>query len=397
MIIGIEAQHLLQPRKHGMDVVAAQIIRALAQLDTPHKFVIFARPGSDHSAVPAAAHLRVVEVAAPDYATWEQCALPLAVREAGCDLLHCTANTAPLASGVPLVLTLHDVIFLERSWLGRNGTPRQRLGTIYRTIVAPRVTRRARRVATVSTWERDQILRYLPELAGRLGVVSNAVAAHYFEARTADELARVRSQYALPTSFFLVFGNTDPKKNLEGVLRAYAMARRLCLPCPLLVIADLSETHLTEALHRIGESSLRSGIQLIGYVHQRDLPSLYRLASVFLYPSLRESFGLPILEAMACGTPVVTSSSSAMPEVAGAAALCVDPTRPAAIAEGMVTALCDQLVRARLRRDGPIRASSFSWQRAAEAWLTLYDSVGTEIGFTDEMPSFDEISVLRQA
>ncbi|MEM6327974.1 MAG: glycosyltransferase family 1 protein [Bacteroidota bacterium] len=375
MRIGIEAQRLFRARKHGMDIVALELLRRLPTLATEHEFVAFVRPGEDRC-LTSRDNLEVVEVEARSYPSWEQVALPRAAAEAGVDLLHCTANTAPLRSPVPVVLTLHDIIFLEGgSPLLRGGTAYQRLGNQYRRATVPGAVRRAARVTTVSRYEAGRIAERFPEVANRLDVVSNAVGEHFAPVSDPVRLAEARGRYGLPSRFAFLLGNTDPKKNIPGAVEAYVRyAREAEAPVPL-VVADLAPEALDAHLRTLGAMDLRDLFVLPGYVAHADLPAVYTLCDAFLYPSLRESFGLPILEAMASGAPVLTSDAASMPEVAGDAALLVDPRQPAEIAGALARLLTDTPLRRSLRETGRQRAAAFSWDRAAEEMLAVYRSV----------------------
>lgn len=374
MRIGIEAQRLFRPRKHGMDVVALELLRRLPNLAPEHEFVAFVRPGEDRC-LKSKDNLEVVEVEARSYPTWEQTALPRAAAEAGVDLLHCTANTAPLASPVPVVLTLHDIIFLEGgSPLLRGGSAYQRAGNQYRRWVVPSAVRRATRVTTVSAYEAERIAERFPSAADRLDVVSNAVSEQFAPVTDPVRLAQVRERYGLFDRFAFLLGNTDPKKNIPNTVEAYARYADRTPDAVRLVIADLAPERLTDMLQVIGAEHLRDRFVLPGYMAHADLPAVYSLCDVFLYPSLRESFGLPILEAMASGAPVVTSDAASMPEVAGPAALLVDPRQPAAITEALERVLASVPLRRTLRERGLRWAQAFSWDRAAEQMLHTYEA-----------------------
>ena len=374
MTIGIEAQRLFRPRKHGMDVVALELLRRLPALAPEHKFVAFVRPGEDRCLEPTS-NLEVREVPGRSYPTWEQVALPQAAAEAGVDVLHCTANTAPLAAPAPVVLTLHDVIFLEGgSPLLKGGSAYQRVGNQYRRLVVPQVVRSAARVTTVSAFEAERIAERFPEAADRLDVVHNGVGEAFASVSDPVRLAEVRERYGLYDRFALLLGNTDPKKNIPNAIEAYVRyAERTEAPVSL-VIADFAPERLDDLLRTMGAEGLRDRFVLPGYIAHADLPAVYSLCDTFVYPSLRESFGLPILEAMACGTPVITSDAASMPEVAGNAALLVDPRQPAAIADALSQALESAPLRRTLRVRGYQRASEFSWDAAAERMLEVYEA-----------------------
>lgn len=372
--IGIEAQRLFRPHKHGMDIVALELIRQLQEIDATNEYYIFVKPDEDNRVLRETANCKIVEIPGGPYPLWEQRKLTQAVKQHRVDLLHCTSNTAPLNPGVPLVITLHDIIYLESVSLTK-GTWYQRLGNIYRRWNVPRVVPACQQILTVSAYEQQRIMQHFKLSEDQVQVVYNSVGSHFKVIDDAAKLASIKSKYGLPDKFIFFLANTDPKKNLVGVLRALALLKtqgQLQLP---LVMLDYAEEHLTTLLAAIGAPELRADIKLCGYVPNQELPYIYSLSSVFLYPSLRESFGIPILEAMACGTPVITSNTSSMPEVAGGAALLIDPAEPAALAAAIQRLQSEPELSQQLISRGLARARQFSWARTAEQVRGIYESV----------------------
>lgn len=376
MRIGISAQRLFRPNKHGMDIAALETIIALRKIDSENEYVVFTRPDEDRECLRPGGNLEVVELPAVTYADWEQLKLPKAVKDFGVELLHSTANTAPIRIDVPQVVTVHDVIFLEQTLSGmRTASTYQRLGHIYRRWNVPHVMETADRVITVSEVERQRIRDRIPGVANRLEVVSNGVSERFFQFVPPWKRTEIRRRLNLPREYLLFLGNTDPKKNTPNVLRAYAeYAASEPAPIPL-VVADLSEERIDSILAEGGYSQLRQFIHRLGYVKPSDMPLLYSNATAFLYPSLRESFGLPIIEAMAASTPVITSSRSAMPEVAGNAALFVDPANPKDLSRMISILVGDVSLRNTLRQRGLDRARGFSWYAAADQLRSIYAKV----------------------
>jgi len=372
--IGIEAQRLFRPHKHGMDIVVLELIKHLQQIDHDNEYFVFVKPDEDRAVLPAAPNFHVVEVAGGPYPLWEQVLLPRAAREAGVHLLHCTSNTAPLRAGVPLVLTLHDIIYLEPLDL-RRGSWYQRAGNLYRRWNVPRVMPLCQRVLTVSAFEQARIEQRLPGPAGQVQVVYNSAGEQFRPITDAAALAAARVRYGLPERFVFFLANTDPKKNLRGVLHALAQLKQQGQLAFKLVMLDYQESALAAILRELNAPDLRADILLCGYVPNQELPLIYNLAEVFLYPSLRESFGIPILEAMACGTPVITSNTSSMPEVAGDAALLVDPFRPETIAAAILRLQNDPAARAALVAQGLQRVQQFSWRETARQVRRVYEEV----------------------
>lgn len=367
MKIAIEAQRIFRPNKHGMDYVALETIRELQKIDKENEYFIFVAPGKDRC-LQSTENMHIIELHCPTYPLWEQVALPYAVRRIAPDLLHCTSNTAPFYCPSPLVLTLHDIIYLEKrhssslSWY-------QEMGWYYRRLVVPRILSKCKKIITVSHFERQRILEALHLPEEQLVAVYNGFNTHFCVQPKAPSIT---GKYVETEEYLLFLGNTDPKKNTPRVLKAYSEYLKRSAHKRLLLIADLKEEAIDRMLEEENIPEIKSFLRFPGYIANTDLPALYRGAFAFLYPSLRESFGIPMLEAMACGTPVIAGNTSAMPEVAGEGALLVDPLQPAAIVEKLLQLESDELFYQSQVEYGLRRSQEFSWHHTAEALLAIY-------------------------
>jgi len=378
MKIGIEGQRLYRKRKHGMDMVAMELIKELQKLDGKNEYVVFIKPDEDNKIFEKTDNFKFVELGGGPYPVWEQFALPKAAREEGCDILHCTSNTAPLNPGIPLVVTLHDIIYLESiSLFKKSGTWYQKFGNMYRRYVVPRVVKKSDKIITVSEFEKKRIKEFFgfPAEDDRLVAIYNGVSEHFRKIDDQKELQRVKQLYHLPDRFLFFLGNTDPKKNTGGVLKAFSDYLKKTGDDMYLVMLDYEHSALEELLTEIGDKKLINRIILTGYVINTDLPAIYNLCNVFLYPSLRESFGIPMLEAMRCGAPVITSNTSSMPEVSGSAAYIVDPFKPEEITAGIEKILSDEAYRKDIIEKGFRQSAKFSWKNMAKQVLELYETV----------------------
>jgi glycosyltransferase involved in cell wall biosynthesis len=294
-----------------------------------------------------------------------------------CDILHCTSNTAPNKINIPLIVTLHDIIYMEKSYFGiltDKGTSYQKFGNVYRRWYVPKIVKNCDILITVSNFEKKRISDFFQLKENKLHAIYNGVSRHFKQVTVQSELSRVKSQYKLPDDFFFFLGNTDPKKNTKGVLKAYSDFRKKSTDDYKLVMLDYDEEELMKLLAEIGDKALREHIILTGYVINTDLPAIYSLCNIFLYPSLRESFGIPMLEAMRCGVPVITSNTSSMPEVSGDGALFVDPYKPAEITEAIFKIQGDNEFRDILIEKGLKRSEKFSWKNMAIDVLKLYEN-----------------------
>ncbi len=372
MRIGIEAQRLFRKKKHGMEVVALELIRHLQALDQENEYFIFVKDDEDWC-VEETANFRIITVPGLSYPDWEQVHLPRAIKKHQLDVLHCTCNTAPLRVDVPLVLTLHDIIYLES--VSFSGTAYQNFGNLYRRWVVPQIVKNCQKIITVSHYERQRISQRFSDHAERIEVAYNAVNRTFKLISDKGKLEYYRQKYQLPDAFILYFANPSPKKNALNTLAAYHHYAELSeQPLPL-VVADTNRDYIEQALKDLNMGHRAPLIQVIDFIPFDVLPYVYNLASLFLYPSKRESFGMPILEAMACGTPVITSTTSAMPEIAGPAALQVNPLDPLAMGQQIHAVLSDQTLRDKLVEQGQARAKDFTWQRTAQQVLGIYQAV----------------------
>jgi glycosyltransferase involved in cell wall biosynthesis len=368
MKIGIEAQRIFRKKKHGMDIYALELIKALQKLDHTNEYVVFVKPDSD-VCLHSSENMKVVKVKGATYVDWEQIWLPKAIKAAGVDVMHYTSNTAPLNSPVPYVVTLHDIIYMH-SFSG--GTIYQTAGHFYRKFIVPKITKKANYVFTVSDFEKIQISKTLDISDSKLKVIPNAYSSTFREIANKDTLNLIKEKYSLPDDFILFLGNEAPKKNLVNVLKSYSKYVDENPDPTQLVILESSHEQILNHLAKIKRLDILDKISLPGYIMHCDLPKIYNLATLFLYPSLRESFGIPIIEAMACGTPVITSTTTAMPEVAGNAAYLVDPQNVDELTKAINELTNNIDLNTAIKEKGLKRAEDFSWKNTAFQTQNIY-------------------------
>ena len=375
MKIGIEGQRLFRKKKHGMDMVALELIKNLQKIDKKNEYVIFVKTDED-VCLEDTENFKIISLKANNYISWEQIILPKAVKKENCDILHCTSNTAPLNINIPLIVTLHDIIYLESiSIFKKAGTWYQKLGNMYRRFIVPKVMKKAQKVITVSNFEKNRINHFFNfhKENNKLVAIYNGVGEHFKIIENKENLENFKKKHDLPEKFFFFLGNTDPKKNVKNVLKAYDLFTENNKKIPL-VILDFDRKELKKILASINADHLINDIQLLGYIPNAELPALYNLAKVFLYPSLRESFGIPILEAMACGTPVITSNTSSMPEISDNAGILINPQKPEEIKNQMENLLKDKELYNLKIEQGLKRSEDFSWENMARNVLKLYEN-----------------------
>jgi glycosyltransferase involved in cell wall biosynthesis len=292
--------------------------------------------------------------------------LPISALRNAFDLLHVNYNAPPL-SPCPTVVTIHDIAFEHYPEFF---SPRDLL--ILKTLV-PLSARRAARVITVSEHARCEILDRYGVPPHKVAVTYEAAGEQFQPVTDPAALEAVRDKVGVGRlPFVLALGNLQPRKNLLRLVEAFRRLAGSVASDLGLVIAGQAQWRQSDLFRAVAEAGLEERVMFPGYIADADLPALYSAACVFVYPSLYEGFGLPPLEAMACGTPVVCSNAASLPEVVGTAALTFDPVDVDALAQALATVLQDPAQAAELRRRGPERASQFSWEHCAVETLAVY-------------------------
>ena len=374
MRIGIEAQRIFRKNKHGMDYVVLEEIKELQKSDTRNEYFVFVAPGEDRC-LHDSKNVHIIEIGSNFYPLWEQFSLPRAVNQLNLDMLHCTSNTAPIRCKIPLILTLHDIIFLEPRDKS-NKSLYQNMGWRYRRFVVPRILKKCKRIITVSEFEFNNIISKLHIPEEKMVMIYNGYNEWF---KPVEDTELIYQQYIEEPGYFFFLGNTDPKKNTERTLIAYSRYLDRSQFKRKLLMADLDEQYLNYIIERNKIENIRDMIVMPGYIENQDLPYIYNNAFAFLYPSLRESFGIPLLEAMACGTPVITSNTSSMPEIGGPNAILINPENPDEITDMMIKLETDNDFYSRQEEIGLHQAAMFSWRQTAENLLNLYEEVYKEL------------------
>ncbi len=289
-----------------------------------------------------------------------------------CDVFHATDYVLPPLNRPASVLTIYDLTV----WL----FPEYHLplNRWFLRLLLPRFARRADAVIAISENTRRDVVRLFHISPEKVGVTCLGVDSVYRPIRDEEELARVREKYKLPNRYILYFGTIEPRKNLVSLLQAYRSLLTQSKELPDLVIGG-RKGWLHEPISRsIRELGLEARVHFTDWVEDKDIPALMSGATVFVYPSFYEGFGLPPLEAMACGTPVICSNTSSLPEVVGDGGMLVEPHDLSALANAMDRVLADQDLRAGLTARGLAQARRFSWERAARETLAIYEKAGAQ-------------------
>jgi len=367
MRVAIDARKL---HDFGIGTYIRNLLRQLARIDRDTEYVLLCQEADLDVGTLLGANFRTVLEPSPNYSLREQIHVPWVLHRERPDVYHAPHYVLPAGVRCRSVVTIHDCIHLMFPQYLPN-----RAAYAYARASMWAAARRSDRILTVSEASKRDILHFFNVPPEKIVVVYNAIDEHFSVTPPAEDVARVRERYQLDHQFMLYVGNIKPHKNLVRLIEAFAELRRTGFDeVKLLIIGD--QISKLPALRRAVHShKLHKHVRFLGYVSDQTLGVLYRLAAAFVFPSLYEGFGLPPLEAMASGTPVVTSNVSSLPEVAGEAAVLVDPYDVDSIVDGMRRVLSDPALAAALRRKGVERAREFSWERSVAKTRQVYQQV----------------------
>lgn len=377
MNIGINAQLLSfrgTYRQAGVSKYIYALIEQLATIDDRNRYRLFVPPAPRPTDFAAASNFRFEQALLPTEKPparilWEQLALPPATLRARLDVLHCPVNVRPFLSPCPTVVTIHDLIYLIYA------DKHKGLKRRYLSLLTGWSVRHAKRVIAVSESTKHDIMRLLGAPEEKIVVVPNGVDKR-MQPLPADEVAAFRRAKGLPDRYVLSLGTLEPRKNIPTLLQAFAALRDEPELADVKLIVGGARGWMVDDLNKqAAKLGIGGRVMLPGFLDDADLPLWYNGASLLVYPSLYEGFGLPPLEAMACATPTIAADSSSLPEVVGDAGLLVPPTDVAAMAAAIRRVLTDDQLVAQMSAAGRERSQQFSWRRSAEQTLQVYEEV----------------------
>jgi glycosyltransferase involved in cell wall biosynthesis len=368
MKIGISARWLQLPAG-GAREYTLNLVQALLQIDRKNEYVVFFQAPQVVGTFPAA---KEIVLAGRSKLWWDYVQLPLAVRREGVDLFWTPSYVVPFPIRCKSVATVLDLAYFTfpESY--------QSLDVLYMRTAIPGSFRRASALLAISEHTKRDIIRLFPFTEGKVAVTYLAASSKYRRIVEERVLNKVRDKYSVHGPFIFYAGSISPRKACPLLLQAFAILKEKKQIPHRLVFTGGWRWGSAKEFSLIKTLDLKEDVMILGDVPAQDMPSLYNSADLFVYPSLYEGFGLPVLEAMACGCPVVCSKLTSLPEVAGDAALMVDPRDIPSLANAMYRALTDPQTRTSLIEKGLARAALFTWQETARKTLEVFERIARQ-------------------
>ena len=368
MRIGIDSRPLREKRTSGIPAYVRNLLQSLSRIDKENEYILYAHKDFDYDLENK--RWTKKSGALTQYGTvWMQMELPFWLKRDRVDIFWGTQHTLPVftPSDVKAVLTVHDLVHLIFP-----ETMRLKNLIINKFIIPPSI-RRTNAIVGVSEWTLNDVRKYLNPKNKIMRAIHSGVGRQFSPKNKKEAKAKIQSLFHISDPFILTVGTFEPRKNLEGSFRAF---ERIVdkIPHHLLIVGQKGWKN-KKTIREIKKSKNISRIHFMGYVEDDILPSLYKASDVFLFPSLYEGFGIPPLEAMACGVPVVASNVSSIPEVVGDGAVLVNPNNPENIAEGILNLLNDSDFREKMILRGKKQAEKYSWDKAAQKMVNLFSDI----------------------
>ena len=381
MKIGIDARFLTHPQPGGFKTYTENLVSALASLDKENEYYLYLdRTPAANDIIPVQSNfqVRVITGSLPMLGVpWrEQIRLSRQAAADQLDLFHSPCLTAPLFLSCPLVITVHDMIWAFPERFSQKGawSFKRKFMEWYNYLVPKLATKRASAILTVSHAAKESIIEYLKYPASRIHVTLEAAHRSFVRIDNMHCLDEIRLKHDLPSKFILAIGSADPRKNIRTLVQAYSLLPRELQEEYQLAIVWTHTLLADELSQQIQGLGLESKIQFLKNITNEDLVYIYNSASLFVFPSLYEGFGLPLLEAMACGVPVAAADNSSIPEIVGDAAQLFDAKDVNRMSAVINRILSVDSLRMALIKKGIERSASFSWEKCARATIAVYGS-----------------------
>jgi glycosyltransferase involved in cell wall biosynthesis len=374
--IGIDCRFVTRQPRRGIGNYSLNLVIALVKLDPTIEYILYIAEPDVEGILPNLSNVTVRQLWPSIYPIWENVALPFAAHNDQLDVLHCLGNTAPIfvSSRVRLVLSIMDVMFLQTGeFLPRPTTRYQKFGRLYRALLVPFVARLANKIITISEFSKKDILDLVSGVdEDQISVTHLSCDLIFLNESIGAGNSAGRIAETIHDPFVFCLGANDPRKNTVCLVRAYLRLLKQNNIPENLVISGYANWEKSESYRVVKEAGAESRVKFLDFITIDELAMLYRNAVVFVYPSLYEGFGIPILEAFSSGCPVIASNVTSIPEVGGDAALYFDPRSEDQIAKSLQSVLIDSALRETLKEKGRVRAKQFSWSETARKTLAVY-------------------------
>ncbi len=368
MQIAVDASSTISPRT-GVGTYTYNLLQALGEIDKTNEYILYFNYFRPSKIVPKFEQSNFKKVinripAKVQRILHNNLKLPIELFVGGIDIFHSPNYFLPPTRSAQTIITIYDLTFK------RFPETRIRSDVRYYNKWVPAAAKMANRVITISQSTKQDIIELLDIPENKVDVICGATDNQFVPIEDIQILQRVKAKYNLPEKFSLYVGTLEPRKNIPTLLQAFAILKKQ--HHLKLVIAGRKGWLYDEIFETVKKLKLTGDVIFTGYICEKDLPALYNLADLFVFPSFYEGFGLPVLEAMACGLPVITSDTSSLPEVVGDAGIMVDPYDVEGLAEAMYKVLADATLQQRMRAKGLQRAELFSWEETARKTLAVY-------------------------
>ncbi len=358
--------------KTGVGVVTYNLIKALTLIDNENEYYLIYNQKRDIDIYRLNRGILIPRVKPFGSFVWRNAVLPVTLQRKQLDLVHDPGGIGPLMFHMPFkkVITFHDLGALYCPESFRTG-----FALLHRLLLYPAAARNADKIITGSEFSKRDLIKHLKVPEGKIEVIHHGLDKRY-KPLSQEEITEVKRKYNLDFPFILYVGIIGTKKNILNLIEAYHRVRDSLKRYRLVIVGRRARTH-AEIFRKVEMLGLQNDVLFTGYVPDDDLPGIYNAADLFAFPSLYEGFGIPVLEAMACGTPVVASNASSLPEVTGDAAIMVDPYDVHGLAGAMHELVTNKSLREKMVQRGLERAKLFTWEKAARETLRVYREVAS--------------------
>lgn len=357
--------------KQGIGIYSRNLMSSILKIDKENTYYFIYVSEQHTGSFGEHKNLKEIVIPCRNKFLWDQWAVPKFAK-GKTDIIFNTKFSVPLVASCQVMMVFHGsewYVYPEFY---------SKLDILYNKIFLPLYCKKASAISSVSKITADDMVKFIRFDAKKIFVVHSAIDPRFKPITDESRLSNIRNKYNLPERYILFVGNLYPGKNFRNIVKAFKRIKNeIGFPVKLVSVGSLRWKYEKD-FREIEVLGLKNDILFTGWIEQEELPALYHLADLFLFPSLYEGFGIPIVEAMACGCPVVTSDTGSCPEVAGSAAKLVDPKNFNDIADGVIDILTNNILRKKMIAQGLVEAKQFSWDKAARETLKIFQTIYDE-------------------